>query len=219
MANTTSLSCFYLALTRIDASIGLMVFSLYPLAALLMLAIRGEPIARRNMVRLGLALLGVYLLLGFNGQVDLMGVLLALGSAIAYALHFNLIQWYLGGYPSQTVALYTITTMGVLTTVIRLLQFSPWRPLSLLGWGTVLGTGLISTVLARLALFAGIHRLGSGQVALLGPVETFLSVLWTFLSLGERLSRIQWAGGLLIVFSATLAHRSTRQGRRGNSVS
>jgi drug/metabolite transporter (DMT)-like permease len=208
MANTTSLSCFYLALTRIDASIGLMVFSLYPLAAVLMLAVRGEPITRRTVVRLGLATLGVYLLLGFSGQIDLLGVLLALGAAVGYALHFNLIQWHLGGYPSQTVALYTITTMGILTTVIRLLQWSPWQPLSLLGWGTILGTGLISTVLARLALFAGIHRLGSGQVAMLGPVETFLSVFWTFLFLGERLSIIQWAGGFLIIFSATLARQS-----------
>jgi drug/metabolite transporter (DMT)-like permease len=210
LTNTISLLCFYLALTRIEASVGLIIFSLYPLAALLMLAVRGERITGRSYIRLGLAILGVYFLLGFTGTVDLLGILFALGAATGYALHMNLIQWNLSSYASQTVALYTITTMALLTTIIRLLQCVPWRPLSPIGWGVVLGTGVVATILARLALFAGIHRVGSGQVALLGPVETFFSTLWAILFLGEQLTVWQWIGGLLIVLSAMLARRTSR---------
>ena len=204
VANSISLLCFYLALTRIEASVAHMIFSLYPLVALVLLAGRGERITRRSLARLGLGLLGVYLLVGLGGRVDLLGASLVVGTAVAYALHMTLIQWYLGDYPSQTVALYVVSLMALILTAVRLLQFRPWQPLSPVGWGVVLVTALVSTVLARLALFAGIQRIGSGQAALFGPIETLLTVLWAFLFLGERLSPVQWAGGLSILLSAML---------------
>jgi drug/metabolite transporter (DMT)-like permease len=47
--------------------------------------------------------------------------------------------------------------------------------------------------------------IGSGQLALLGPLETMLSVIWAVLFLHERLSLWQFAGGALILLSAALA--------------
>jgi drug/metabolite transporter (DMT)-like permease len=210
-ANSTSLLSYYLALTYINASVAHMLFSLFPVAALLFLAFRGERITQLSLVRLGMAILGVYLLIGPGGQVDPAGVLLVLGSAVAYALYLTLSQWYLSQYPPQTVALYVISLMTLVTMAARLLQFEPWKPLSPSAWGVVLATGLISTVLARLAIFAGIQRIGGGQTALLGTTEVFLAVLWAMLFLGERLSPIQWAGGMLVVGSAVLSARHRPQ--------
>jgi drug/metabolite transporter (DMT)-like permease len=143
--------------------------------------------------------------------VNTTGALLVLVAAAAYAFYLTLSQWYLGDYPPQTVALYVISLMALVTTAARLLQFEPWQPLSPSGWGVVLATALFSTVLARLAIFAGIQRIGSGQTALLGMTETFLTVLWAMLFLGERLSPIQWGGGILIVGSAMLSARHRPQ--------
>ncbi len=210
-ANSVSLICYYLALTHIDVSVAHMIFSLYPVAALLFLAMRGEHITRLSLVRLGLAILGVYLLIGPGGEVNMVGVLLVLATATSYALHLTLSQWYLSEVASQTVALYVVTIMAVILSVVRLLQFEPWQPLPPVGWGIVLVTGLVSTVLARLAMFAGIKNVGSGQAALLGPTETFLAILWAILFLGERLSPLQWVGGLLILSSALLAVRRRLQ--------
>jgi drug/metabolite transporter (DMT)-like permease len=218
-ANATSLLCFYLALTYIPASVAHMILSLYPLAALLLLATRGERITRFSVVRLALAIGGVYLLIGPGGQVNPVGVALVLATAVAYALHMVLSQWFLSEYPSQTVALYVVTFMALILAVVRLLQFEPWQPLSPAGWGVVLATGLVSTVLARLAMFAGIQRIGSGQTALLGPMETFLTVMWAMVFLGERLAPVQAIGGVVILVSAILAvrrpHTVTRQQKAG----
>jgi drug/metabolite transporter (DMT)-like permease len=112
---------------------------------------------------------------------------------------------YLSHVRPQTMALYVVSFMAVIVTAARLLQPVPWQMPSPVGWGVILGTGLISTVAARLALFAGIQRIGSGQTALLGPIETALTVLWATLFLGEQLSPVQWAGGLSILVSALLA--------------
>jgi len=186
-ANAGSMLCYYVALTRINASVAHMVFSLYPVAALLMLALRGEPVTWLRLGSLGLGLLGVYLLIGPGGRVDLVGAGLVLASAVLYPLHMTLVQWYLGDYRSQTVALYVVTSMAAILILVRLLSFRPWQPLPAVGWGVVFITGLLSTVVARVALFAGIKRIGSGRSALLGPVETLLTVLWAVLFLGERL--------------------------------
>jgi drug/metabolite transporter (DMT)-like permease len=131
--------------------------------------------------------------------------LLAAAAAVAYALHLTLGQVYLSQVRPQTMALYVVSFMALIVTAARLLQPVPWQMPSLVGWGVILGTGLISTVAARLALFAGIQRIGSGQTALLGPIETALTVLWATLFLGEQLSPVQWAGGLSILVSALLA--------------
>ena len=211
-ASASGYFCFYWAMTRIDASLGPMIFSLFPLIVLLLLALRGEPIGRLSQVRLGLGVLGVYLLIGPGGRVDLLGALLAVVAAGGHALHLTLSQWRLSQLRPQTTALYVVSLMAVMLTVARLLQPVPWHTPSLSGWGVILSTGLISTVLARLAMFAGIQRIGSGQTALLGPIETLLTVLWATLLLGEWLSPVQWAGGLAILASAILAvHRAPRQ--------
>jgi drug/metabolite transporter (DMT)-like permease len=211
-ANSLSLICYYLALTHIDVSVAHMIFSLYPVAALLFLALRGEHITRLSLARLGLAILGVYLLIGPGGEVNMAGVLLVLATATSYALHLTLSQWYLSEVPSQTVALYIVSIMAIILAVVRLLQFEPWQPLPPAGWGIVLVTGLVSTVLARLAMFAGIKNVGSGQTALLGPMETFLAILWAIFFLGERLSPVQWLGGLFILSGAALAvHRRPQE--------
>ena len=72
LANTISLLSFYLAAERIDASVAIMIFSLYPLVALLLLATRGESITGRTVARLALAGAGVYLLIGLGGRVTVM---------------------------------------------------------------------------------------------------------------------------------------------------
>jgi drug/metabolite transporter (DMT)-like permease len=213
-ANATSLLCYYLALTHIDVSLAQMISSLYPVVVLLLLATRGEGITRISLLRLGLALLGVYLLIGPGGQANMTGVLLVLGAATGYALHLTLIQWTLTDYPSQTVALYVVSIMAGILIVVRLFQFKPWQPLPLGGWEVVLATGLVSTVLARLAMFTGIQHIGTSQAALLGPTETFLSVTWATLFLGEQLSLVQWAGGLLILSGAVLAVALQRRSQR-----
>lgn len=204
MANGTSLLCYYLALTRIGASIAHIIFSLYPLIALLMLALRGEPLTAMKGIRLGFALVGVYLLIGPGGQVDLVGVLLVMGTAFFYALHYNLIQWRLGAYPPQTSALYAITVMAVYVSSVQGALTPNLAPISSTGWWVIVGTALVSTVVARLGMFAGIQLIGSGQAALLGPLETLLAVMWAVLLLGERLSAMQWLGGLLILVGAGL---------------
>lgn len=204
LSNTISLYAFYLAVSRIDASLVLMIFSFYPLAALVFLSFRGERITARYGVVFLLGFTGVYLLLGRGGSPDWIGIALSLTIPIFYALHMVLIQWNLSDTPPQTVALYTVTLMGIFISVVALPLGQVGGAMNSTGWTVILLTALVSTVLARLATFSGIQRIGSGQVALLGPVEILLGILWAFILLNEKLTLIQWLGGALVLTSASL---------------
>ena len=73
LINSISLVCFFWSLTRLSTSIASMLFSLYPLALLALLALRGERYTTRHIMRLALGLGGAYLLIDPGGSSDMLG--------------------------------------------------------------------------------------------------------------------------------------------------
>jgi drug/metabolite transporter (DMT)-like permease len=175
------------------------------LVTLAFLAARGERFTRRHYFRLALGLVGVYLLIGPAGRVDWLGVLLVLVTVCAFALHLTLIQWYLQPYNARTITFYVVAIMTVVNSGLWLAQGGEWRDVGFSGWFIIAVLALVSTYLARLAMFEGVRRLGGSQVALLLPLETLLAVIWSVMFLGERLNFWEWVGGGLILLSALLA--------------
>jgi len=214
LSNGVGMLTFFWSLTRIDSSVASMIFALSPLVALGMLALRGEKFTYRNTFRVGLGTAGVYLLIGPGGQVDWLGVGLALVSAFTVPFHLILIQWYLQGYDSRTVTLYMVAAMTAVVSAWWLVQGAQWNAPGLQGWIYVVVLAVVSTYLARLAMFVAILGIGGGQMALLAPLETLLTVIWSGLFLAERLAPLQWAGGSLILLSAVLAVRRLRRARQ-----
>lgn len=205
--NGIAMSCFFQALTWLDASIASMIMSLLPLVVLLMLALRGEKFTRRNAVRVGLALAGVYLLIGPGGQVNLAGVALMLVAVLLFAAQLVIIQWYLQPYDNRAIALYLAVAMMVVIGALWLIRGGEWHTPGRSGWISILVLGVISTFQARMLFYTAIRYLGSGQIVLLMPVELLLTILWSVLFLNERLSPIQGVGSLLVLTSALLAIR------------
>jgi drug/metabolite transporter (DMT)-like permease len=197
--------CFFWALTKVDASVAAMVFALSPLAVLALLALRGEKFTRRHTVRIILGLGGVYLLIGPGGNVNWQGIGLLCLTIASYAIHLSLIQWYLRDYDARSVTFYVIAGMSLTSTIFWLFQGIEWQPPGWSGWLAIIALAIVSTYLARLTMFAAIRIIGSGQIALLAPPETLLTVLWSMIFLQERLTSWQWVGGLFILTSALLA--------------
>jgi drug/metabolite transporter (DMT)-like permease len=196
---------FFWALTKVDASVAAMVFALSPLAVLALLALRGEKFTRRHTVRIVLGLSGVYLLIGPGGNVNWLGVGLVCLAITSYAIHLSLIQWYLRDYDARTVTLYVIAGMSITSIIFWSFQGIEWQDPGWSGWLAIISLAVVSTYLARLTMFAAIRSIGSGQIALLAPTETLLTVIWSMIFLQERLTPWQWVGGLLILTSALLA--------------
>jgi drug/metabolite transporter (DMT)-like permease len=106
-----------------------------------------------------------------------------------------------------------VLMMALTVSVVWVLQGTGWHNPVWQAWVGIGVLALVPTYLARLTLFAAVKRLGGGQVSLLGPFETFLTVIWAIRFLGDRLSLSQLAGGALIILSAVLAVQRLRRAK------
>ncbi|MEM7345112.1 MAG: DMT family transporter [Chloroflexota bacterium] len=197
---------FTWSLTYIDTSIASITVAAYPLIVLVLLSFRGEPFTKRNAFRLALGFMGIALLVGGpNGSVNMTGILLVLGTCVAFAFYMVAIQWFLKDYNAQTVSFYVIGTVAVYIAGVWWMQSGEWVTPSWQGWLGIGFLAVVSTYLTNLALFVAVRHLGSGQMALLNPIEILLMVVWAFIFLQESLTPIQWAGSGLILGSMVLA--------------
>jgi drug/metabolite transporter (DMT)-like permease len=213
LVNAFGMVCYFIGLARLESSMAAMLISLSPLAVLSLLALRGEKVTYRHAVRLVLALTGVYLLIGPGGDVDLAGVLWIFVSLWGFALQLVLMQWHLLGYDARAVTFYVLIGMTAGVVAWWMAMGMPWDPPGVPGWTTILILAVVSTYAARLLQFSAVTRIGGGQTSMLSPVETLLAVIWSMLFLGERLSLIQAAGGVLILLSAILAMQRLKRAR------
>lgn len=194
---------YYLALQRLSASVGQLIYSLYPIFVAIWLILDLQPPSRLTYLRTGVGLLGAILLTSAApGGVDWIGVALMLGASILYALHLPINQRVLYDIPAPTVTLYTLLAMSAVV-VPAFLIFDRHFPGTNINWLPVLGLTMV-TFFSRLMLFTGIKHLGGMQTSLLGLSELFVTVVVSHIWLGESLHSIQWAGAALLGFSLIL---------------
>ena len=196
---------YYSALGRIDAGLGQLLYSLYPVFVALWLWLDNQPPSRLTLLRIALALPAVALLtLGGTHHLDWVGMGMMLLSAALYALHLPVNQRVLFDVPAPTVTLYTLSAMSAVT-VVAFLMVGPLRfPTTFATWWPVLGLTLV-TFLSRLTLFLGVKHVGGMQTALLGLGELLVTLGLSYGWLHESLSPLQWAGAALLGVALLLA--------------
>ncbi len=117
---------YYSALGRIDAGLGQLLYSLYPLFLAMWLALDNQPPTRLTLIRLSLALPAIFLLVQVEpGEtIDLIGVAEMLIAAALYALHLPFNQRVLFDMPAPTVTLYTLIAMSSMVVPVYLFSGS-----------------------------------------------------------------------------------------------
>ena len=200
--NGVSSLLYYNGLTMIDAGVGQMLYSLYPLFVVIIRRLDGQRVSNWTKVRLALALLAVTLLITpRGGNVDWVGAALMLGAGMMYAMHLAVSQRVLYEMPAPTVTLYVLTSMTTVVCVAYVLHGPSPVPLAGLP-PTMMLAGI--TVLSRLLMFLGVKQLGSIQTALLGVTEILVTVILSIFVLGEQLVGRQWLGAIILITSLLL---------------
>lgn len=194
---------YYGALSRLDASIGQLLYSFYPLFVALWLVIDRQKISRITLVRLSLVIPGVILLVSNpSAHIDLLGSLMMVGAALLYSLHLLINQRILFDAPAPTVTFYTLVSMTI-TVMGAYLIFDRAIPSPVLSWTPIVILGA-TTFISRLALFLGVKHIGGLQTALMGLGELLITIVLAHLLLGDQLSLIQWLGASLITINILL---------------
>jgi drug/metabolite transporter (DMT)-like permease len=172
------------------------------LAALLAWLTLGEPITRRTVVAMALALGGVALMLGAPGEGSLAGDGLAFVVALAFALMIVITRW------RHDVSMAPATC---LSQVILVAAFLPFASPGEIGgddvvWLAALGIGQIGLGFALLTV--GARLIPAAQVGLITLLEVVLGPLWVWLALDERPGTLTLVGGAIVIVAILLQTRA-----------
>jgi drug/metabolite transporter (DMT)-like permease len=196
---------FYAGLARIDASLGQLLYTLYPVWVAILLYLDGQQPSKITFIRLALSIPGVYLIMQVGtGFTDWQGVFFMCMASLLYAVHIPINQRVLFEVPTPTVTLYTLLAMTAIVIPAWLLLPPHDMTIPTGSLWPVLGLTL-ATFLARLLLFAGVKTIGGVQTSIFGLAELLVTVILAVSLLGERLSLLQWIGASLLTITLLLA--------------
>jgi drug/metabolite transporter (DMT)-like permease len=193
--------CFFAALNHASAGLVALLLYVYPtLVCLLAAAFLHQPLTRRTLVVLAVSFIGIALTLG-GGHGTATGIALGLAAAAFYSVYIIVGSRELAGTDAlgatTVVCLSAAATLGI-ASLLRTPQF----PAVWWGWAAVLAIALVSTVVAMLAFFGGLKRVGPARASILSTLEPVVTVALAWVLLGESLSPLQLVGGALVLGSA-----------------
>jgi drug/metabolite transporter (DMT)-like permease len=194
---------FIAALNHTSVARVLFILALAPvIAALLARVTLGEPITRRTVVTMAIALAGVGVMLGAPGEGSLVGDALAFVVALAFALVIVITRW------RHDVSMAPATCLSQAILLVAFLPFA--RPGEIGGgdvwWLAALGIGQIGLGFALLTV--GARLIPAAQVGLITLLEIVLGPLWVWLALDERPSTLTLVGGAIVIVAIVIQTRA-----------
>ncbi len=205
-----SLSSIFLfsSYNHMDIGIASTLLFVYPVfVALIMTGVFREKMSLWTAVCLVLAVLGVVVLNwggGSAGSINVTGVLLALGSALTWALYLIIVRkTSLASLDAQVLTFYSLLS-GLPVFLFRMnwgLDLN--MPDSVFSWGTAVLIAVLPTIVSMVAAAAAVQCIGPTVTSVFGAMEPLTAVLIGVFVFGEPFSINLAAGFLIIVFSVT----------------
>jgi drug/metabolite transporter (DMT)-like permease len=195
------------ALAYIPAATLTFLFYSYPAWVAIIAAVRGtERLTLQRTGALLLSLTGLALMIGMPGAGGLhpIGVLLALSSALIYAIYIPTLEHLGHGLAPAVTASYASGGAAIILTAMAIGQGGLAYHLAPMGWAAVALLAVLCTVLAFLAFLRGLATLGPVRTAIVSTVEPFWAALLGSAVLGQRFGGRTMAGGLLIAAAVIL---------------
>lgn len=200
--------CYFSALEHISAGLTALLLYLYPALVVLLSAVllRHRP-GRVAVGCVVLATVGTALTIGPVAGGQLVGVLLGLSAAASYALYIVLSSTAAEGVGPLATSAVVMGACGLVYDALAL-GTRATLPSSAGAWLALAGVTVFGTVVAVAAFFAALAMLGPSDTAVLSTVEPVVSVAVAAVALGETLSSVQLAGGVLVIGAVIVLART-----------
>ena len=200
---------FIVALNHTTVAHVLFIQAMAPvLAALLAWLLLGEPITKRTAVAMGVALVGVGVMIGGPGGGSVVGDGLSLLMAFSFAVAIVISRH------RRDVSMAPATGLAQVFLVVIFLPFADLHAVpgdDLLALAA-LGVGQIGLGLVLLTI--GARLIPAAQVALITLLEVVLGPLWVWLAVDERPSTATLVGGAIVVAAVIIQARGSAPPRR-----
>ncbi|GAA5164370.1 EamA family transporter [Ornithinimicrobium tianjinense] len=202
---------YFLAVERLSVGVALMLEYLGPILVVgwLWLA-HGQRPRRLTVAGIGLAMVGLLLVLDVMGDVQLstVGVLWGLAAAVGLAVFFVIGSDDASGLPPIAFSCFGMAIGAAALALAGAVGLVPmaWSTsaVSLAGveapfWVPLLWLGVGAAALAYVTGIVAARALGAKVSSFVGLAEVMFAVLWAWLLLGELPAPVQLLGGLLIL--------------------
>jgi drug/metabolite transporter (DMT)-like permease len=205
--------CIYSAVARIPVALALLAFNAFPmLLALMSWASGGERPARRALVAMPVALIGLALALDVSGKAGDVagrwgeigtGVGWALGAAVSFALVLLLTARWLKDMDGRLRSLFTMGVAALLVLAAGAATDAFALPRNAQGW---LGLALLTVFYgsAITALFVVLPRLGAASYAVVLNFEPIAVLFLAWGILGQSVTPLQLLGALIVIGAITV---------------
>jgi drug/metabolite transporter (DMT)-like permease len=198
--------CYFRAVVDLDPGTAAIIVFSYPAIVVLASAALGwEPLTVRVAVAALAAMGGVALVSVTGGERELtaVGVTLAIGSAVAYAVYL-LASSRLLGRDARGLTLATATCAGAFLTIVvlgaaGLVGGSLSGDFAPRGWLIAAALASLATALPIAFTMAGLSRVGPTMASVLGAGEPVVAVALAAVVFGTLPTALQWLGALLVL--------------------
>lgn len=195
------------SLRYIPAATLAFLFYTYPAWVALFAALRRiERLTPRRLAALGLSLSGIAVMIGAPTAERLhpVGIALALGGAIIYALYVPMIDRFQRGVAPAVSSVFISTGAVVVLVVGGLATGTLHVPTAPMAWAAIAGLAVVSTMLGFIAFLRGLSTLGPVRTAIISTIEPFWTALAGAMLLAQSLTIGTIAGGALIALAVVL---------------
>jgi probable blue pigment (indigoidine) exporter len=188
------------AIELLPVSIAILTYFTYPLLTGLAGAVTGiDRLSWRGFATAVVAFLGLGLIIGASpAQLEVMGLLAAVGAAFARMAMLLITRATLVGADARLVTWYTLWSSMTVFVGLSLVTWNWHAPHTAMGWVSFVGIGFTTTV-AFLTLYISTQRIGPFRTALYMNTEPLLTAVLSALLLGDRLTAVQVAGGVVMI--------------------
>jgi probable blue pigment (indigoidine) exporter len=184
------------AIELVPVSIAILSYFIYPLVTGIMASLLGmERLGWQGLAAAVIAFFGLALTVGAHpGDLALAGIGFAVGAAICRVAVLLITRGMLNHADPLYTTWYSILSSTAILGAFSLFNWTWRNPHTLYGWSSLILLSL-ATVIAVLALFVSIKRIGPFRTALIMNMEPLLATLLSAPILGELITPLQAVGG------------------------
>jgi drug/metabolite transporter (DMT)-like permease len=205
---TGAILCFFVAIRLAPVNLVIIIFYMFPtIVTLLSAAFLKQPITGYKFVALLITIAGILLAIGMHSGGYVLGIVLAIMTALFHSLYFILGSVSIKKVGSLSASTIIILPSLVIFGVIVGFQGPQW-PMNISGWMAIIASALISTIFARIAFYEGLRRIDTANAAIISTFEVVVTVTLAFIVLGETITLQKILGACLVISAVVILAKS-----------
>ncbi len=184
---------FFLALNYTSVANVLFLQAVSPMiAALLGWAVLSERVSRRTWFAMGVAAIGVTVMVAGSFDAGAAAVVLPIVMAASFAIVIVITRY------RRDVSMMPATCASQALVVVVIAPFASFGSVTSTDWGLFFALGTFQMGLGLALLTVGARLLPPAEVALLSLLEVVIGPLWVWLAYSERPSTATFVGGAVV---------------------